>query len=97
MAWLSVMRHELEHDFAIVVGAGARGSTADIQGRSPLVLAPGTAREQASPNANVESAPELLNTARPETSVQCHPVTRQMSKVKYQTPNTDHSAASYAS
>ncbi|WP_430538123.1 SOS response-associated peptidase family protein [Alcaligenes faecalis] len=58
--------------------------------RRPVVLTPDAAREWASPDTAVEAALELLNTARPETAFQWYAVTRQMSNVKYQAPNTIH-------
>ncbi|QFY77841.1 hypothetical protein DUD43_09170 [Alcaligenes faecalis] len=64
-----------------------------MRDRRPVVLTPGAAREWTSSETGIETALELLSTARPETAFQWHPVTRQMSNVKYQAPNTDHPAA----
>lgn len=71
------------------------GGMLDMHDRRPIVLAPDAAREWASPDTSVEAALELLSTARPESAFQWHPVTRQMSNVKYQAPNTSHVAANY--
>lgn len=56
--------------------------------RWPVVLTPEAAREWTSADTSVESALELLSTARPETTFKWRPVTKQMSNVKYQVPNT---------
>lgn len=69
------------------------GGMVGIQTRRPIVLTPYAAREWTSSDTSVESALELLSTARPETAFAWHPVTRQMSNVKYQAPNTDHPTA----
>ena len=64
-----------------------------MRDRRPVVLTPNAAREWASPDTSIEVALELLSTARPETAFEWHPVTRQMSNVKYQAPNTNHPTA----
>lgn len=86
-AWQPDKENDVEHGFAIVTDASA-GGMVDIHDRRPVVLAPDAAREWTSPATSVESALELLSTARPETAFEWHPVTRQMSNVKYQAPNT---------
>lgn len=88
-AWQPGKAEDVEHGFAIVTDASA-GGMVDIHDRRPVVLAPDAAREWTSPDISIESALELLSTARPETAFKWHPVTRQMSNVKYQAPNTDH-------
>lgn len=87
-AWQPGKADDVEHGFAVVTDASA-GGMVDIHDRRPVVLAPETAREWASPEISVESALELLSTSRPETAFQWHPVTAQMSNVKYQAPNTN--------
>jgi len=64
-----------------------------MRDRRPVVLTPDAAREWTSPDTSIEAARELLSTARPETAFKWHPVTRQMSNVKYQALNTDHPTA----
>ncbi len=88
-AWQPGKDDDVEHGFAIVTDASA-GGMVDIHDRRPVVLAPEAAREWTSPDTNVESALELLSTAWPETAFKWHPVTWQMSNVKYQAPNTNH-------
>ncbi|MFT2242642.1 SOS response-associated peptidase family protein, partial [Klebsiella pneumoniae] len=85
-AWQPGKDDDVKHGFAIVTDASA-GGMVDIHDRRPIVMAPDAAREWASPSTSVESALELLSTARPETAFKWHPVTRQMSNVKYQAPN----------
>jgi len=91
-AWQPGKADDAEHGFAIVTDASA-GGMVDIHDRRPVVLTPDAAREWASPKTDIEAALELLSTARPETAFTWHPVTRQMSNVKYQAPNTDHPTA----
>lgn len=91
-AWQPGKADDVEHGFAIVTDASA-GGMVDIHDRRPVVLTPEAAREWTSPDPSVESALELLSTARPETAFKWHPVTRQMSNAKYQAPNTDHPSA----
>ena len=91
-AWSPCKTEDVEHGFAIVTDDSA-GGMLDVHDRRPIVLAPEAAREWTSPDTGVEAALELLSTARPETAFQWHPVTRQMSNVKYQAPNTDHPTA----
>lgn len=64
------------------------GGMFDVHDRRPIVLTPDSAREWTSPDTSIEAALELLSTIRPETAFQWHPVTRQMSNVKYQAPTT---------
>lgn len=87
-AWQPGKADDVEHGFAIVTDASA-GGMVDIHDRRPVVLIPNAAREWVSQDSNIESALELLSTARPETAFERHPVTRQMSNVKYQRQNTD--------
>ena len=91
-AWQPGKDDDVEHGFAILTDASA-GGMVDIHDRRPVVLAPEAAREWTSPDISVESALELLSTARPGTAFQWHPVTRQMSNVKYQAPSMDHLTA----
>lgn len=91
-AWQPGKTDDVEHGFAIVTDASA-GGMVDIHDRRPMVLTPDAAREWTSPDTSVESALELLSTARPESAFQWHPVTRQMGNVKYQAPNTGHPTA----
>lgn len=88
-AWQPGKDEDVERGFAIVTDASA-GGMVDIHDRRPVVLASDAAREWMSPDTSVESALELLSTTRPESAFKWHPVTRQMSNVKYQAPNTDH-------
>lgn len=87
-AWQPGKDDDVEHGFAIVTDASA-GGMVNIHDRRPVVLAPDAAREWALPDTDIETALELLSTARPETAFKWHPVTRQMSNVKYQAPNTN--------
>lgn len=91
-AWQPEKDVDVAHGFAIVTDDSA-GGMIDIHDRRPVVLTPEAAREWTSPDTVVEAALELLSTARPETTFQWHPVTRQMSNVKYQAPNTNHPTA----
>lgn len=91
-AWTPGKDEDVEHGFAIVTDDSA-GGMLDVHDRRPIVLAPDAAQEWTSPDTSIEAALELLSTARPETAFKWHPVTRQMSNVKYQAPNTDHPAA----
>ena len=91
-AWQPGKADDVEHGFAIVTDASA-GGMVDIHDRRPVILTPDAAREWVCQDANIESALELLSTARPESAFKWHPVTRQMSNVKYQAPNTDHPIA----
>ncbi|MDT8506303.1 SOS response-associated peptidase [Alcaligenes nematophilus] len=87
-AWQPDKENDVEHGFAIVTDASA-GGMVDIHDRRPVVLTLDDAREWASPETDIEAALELLSTARPETAFKWHPVTRRMSNVKYQAPNTN--------
>lgn len=91
-AWQPEKEDDVEHGFAIVTDASA-GGMVDIHDRRPVVLTPEAAREWTSPDTTVNAALEILSTARPETAFQWNPVTRQMSNVKYQAPNTNHPTA----
>jgi len=44
-------------------------------------------------DAGIEPALELLNTARPGSAFQRHPVARQLGKVTCQAPNIDQACA----
>lgn len=87
-AWQPGKADDVEHGFAIVTDASA-GGMVDIHDRRPVILTPDAAREWVCQDTNIESALELLSTARPESAFKWHSVTRQMSNVKYQAPNTD--------
>lgn len=87
-AWQPSKADDVEHGFAIITDDSA-GGMIDIHDRRPVVLTPEAAREWVSLDTSTVAALELLSTARPETAFQWHPVTRQMSNVKYQAPNTD--------
>ena len=91
-AWAPGKDEDVEHGFAIVTDDSA-GGMLDVHDRRPIVLTPDAAREWASPGTSIDSALELLSTARPETAFNWHPVTRQVSDALYQAPNTDHPIA----
>lgn len=91
-AWQPGKNEDVEHGFAIVTVASA-GGIVNIHDRRPVVLTPEAAPEWTSSDTSVESALELLNTARPESAFKWYPLTRQMSNVKYQAPNTNHPTA----
>lgn len=91
-AWQPGKDNNVQHGFAIVTDDSA-GGMIDIHDRRPVVLTPEAAREWASPDTGIEASLELLSTARPESAFRWHPVTRQMSNVKYQAPNTNHPTA----
>ncbi|RSE60791.1 hypothetical protein EGT81_14440 [Alcaligenes faecalis] len=69
------------------------GGIVDIHDRRPVVLTPEAAPERTSSDTNVESALELLSSPPSESAFKWCPLTRQMSNVKYQAPNTNHPTA----
>lgn len=92
-AWQPGKNEDVEHGFAIVTVASA-GGIADIHDRRPVVLTPEAAPERTSSDTSVESALELLRSSpRSESAFKWYPLTRQMSNVKYQAPNTNHPTA----
>lgn len=72
--------------FAIVTDDAA-GGMVDIHDRRPVALKPEDAREWLDPALEVDTALEILSTARSESAFQWHPVTRRIGNAGYQRPD----------
>lgn len=85
-AWLSGRKVLAETGFAVITDDAA-GGMVDIHDHRPVCLTVDDTVEWLDPETPVESALELLSTARPEDAFQWWQVTRAMSNSRYQLPD----------